>query len=184
GEYWFMNTTQDIIWSSVNVENVKIELSLTDGMSWETIVDSIPSTGLYSWLINLSMLSFDCLIKISDITDENVFDVSDDVFTLDNFASVKDYFGNGIPTEFNLIQNFPNPFNPSTTIYYGLPEESSVKITIYDVLGNEVMVYSEDNQEAGYHSVEFDATVLPSGIYFYQLQAGSFVEIKKMVLLR
>ncbi|MCH7974683.1 MAG: T9SS type A sorting domain-containing protein, partial [Bacteroidetes bacterium] len=183
-ENWMMGSTQEIIWSSTNVENVKIELSLTEGMSWETIVDSISNIGFYSWVINTSMPSFYCLIRISDIIDENIFDISDDVFIIDIFTSVEDYFGNGIPTEYNLIQNFPNPFNPSTTIYYGLPEESAVKINIYGVLGNEVMVYSEDKQEAGYHRVEFDASGLPSGIYFYRMQAGKFIETKKMILLK
>jgi len=152
-------------------------------MSWETIVDSISNIGFYSWVINTSMPSFYCLIRISDITDENIFDISDDVFIIDIFTSVEDYFGNGIPTEYNLIQNFPNPFNPSTTIYYALPEVGSVELVIYDVLGNEVMKYSE-NQEAGYHTFEFDGANLPSGIYFYRMQAGTFVETKKMILLK
>ncbi|MCZ6701747.1 MAG: T9SS type A sorting domain-containing protein, partial [Ignavibacteria bacterium] len=184
GEHWYILTIQDIIWSNVNVENVKIELSLTDGMSWETIVDSIPSTGLYSWFINTSISSFDCLIRISDVTDENVFDVSDDVFTLDLFASVEDYFGDGIPTEYNLIQNFPNPFNPSTTIYYSIPELTNVVLKVYDVLGNEVSILVNKVKPIGNYEVKFNSTSLPSGIYFYKLQAGSFVETKKMVLMK
>ena len=184
GEHWYIHTIQDIIWSNVNVENVKIELSLTDGMSRETIVDSIPSTGLYSWLINLSMPSFDCLIRISDITDENVFDVSDDVFTLDNFASVEDYFGDGIPTDYNLFQNFPNPFNPVTTIYYSIPELSFITLRVYDVLGNEVASLVNEEKPIGNYEVDFNGTGIPSGIYFYTLQAGSFVETKKMVLMK
>ena len=67
---------------------------------------------------------------------------------------------------------------------YHIPKLSFVTLKVYDVLGNKVMVYSEDKQEAGYHRMEFDAIELPSGIYFYKLQAGNFVETKKMVLLR
>jgi len=81
------------------------------------------------------------------------------------------------------MQNYPNPFNPSTTIYYALPEAGSVELVIYDVLGNELMKYSE-NQEAGYHKFEFDGSDLTSGLYFYRLQAGSFLETKKMVLMK
>jgi len=162
---------------------VKIELSLNNGASWSTIIESTLSNGTYSWLVNAPQLSTQSLIKISDVSDETIVDHSDDVFTIDIAPGVEDEFS-GIPDSYKLLQNYPNPFNPSTTIYYGLPEESSLKITIYDVLGNEVMIYSEEKQSAGYHKMEFDATEYRSGIYFYRLQAGSFVETKKMVLMK
>jgi hypothetical protein len=130
------------------------------------------------------MPSFDCLIRISDITDDNVFDVSDDVFTLDNFTSVEDYFGDGIPTEYNLIQNFPNPFNPATIIKYQIPELGLVTLKVYDALGSEIATLVNEEKPIGNYTVEFDATELSSGIYFYRIQAGSFVQTKKMVLLR
>ena len=183
GEIWMQGSTENISWTSENVISVKIELSINNGTSWSTITDSTASTGIYSWLVNASQTSNQALIRISDLTNGNILDQSYDVFTIDIAPAVDEEFS-GIPESYKLLQNYPNPFNPSTTIYYGLPVEASVKITIYDVLGNEVMVYSEDNQEAGYHSVEFNATVLPSGIYFYQLRAGSFVETKKMILLK
>jgi len=183
-ENWMMGSTQDIIWSGANVENVKIELSLTEGMSWETIVDSIPSTGLYTWVVNTSMHSFYCLFRISDITDENIFDVSDDVFTIDIFVSVENYFGDGIPTEYNLIQNFLNPFNPSTTIYYSIPELSFVTLKVYDLLGSEVRTLVKEEKPVGNYEVEFDATDILSGGYFYRIKAGSFVQTKKMALLK
>ncbi len=90
----------------------------------------------------------------------------------------------GIPSEFSLFNNYPNPFNPATTIYYAVPEISFVEIKVYDALGSEVETILADTKEAGYHQVQFDATNLQSGIYFYQLQAGSFVETKKMILLK
>jgi len=182
-ENWMMGSTQDIIWTSNNVENVKIELSLFEGYAWETIVDSIPSTGLYSWVVNASGPSFYCLMRISDITNENIFDVSDDVFTIDIFPSVEDYFGDVIPVKYELIQNYPNPFNPSTTIYYALPQAGNVELIIFDVLGNEVMNFREE-QAAGYHKFEFYGNDSKSGVYFYRLQAGGFVETKKMILIK
>jgi len=87
-------------------------------------------------------------------------------------------------TGFNLHQNYPNPFNPSTTISYSVPELSFVTLKVYDVLGNEILTLVNEEIPIGSYEVEFSATVLPSGIYFYRLQAGSFVETKKMVLLK
>jgi len=89
-----------------------------------------------------------------------------------------------MPTEFELAQNYPNPFNPSTTIRYGIKEKSSVELILYDILGRQVVVLVNEEQDAGYYKIDFNAARLASGIYFYRLQAGSFVETKKMVLLR
>ena len=83
-----------------------------------------------------------------------------------------------------LEQNFPNPFNPSTTIGFGIQNKSNVKITILNAIGEEVAVVLNEEREPGFHQVEFNATNLPSGVYFYRLQAGSFTETKKMLLLK
>lgn len=89
-----------------------------------------------------------------------------------------------LPTSYALNQNFPNPFNPSTTIKYTLPHAIHVTLKIYDILGRVVAEPVNGMQEAGYKSVEFDAGDLPSGIYFYRLTAGTFTDIKKMILLK
>ena len=89
-----------------------------------------------------------------------------------------------IPEHFALKQNYPNPFNPVTTIQYDLPMNSFVTLKVYDVLGKEVATLYNDEQSAGFQSVEFDASNLPSGMYFYRLTAGTFTEIKKMLLLK
>ena len=83
-----------------------------------------------------------------------------------------------------LEQNYPNPFNPATTIGYGIKEKSSVKILILNSIGEEVASLVDAEKESGYHTVVFNANNLPSGVYFYQLKAGSFIEIKKMILLK
>lgn len=98
--------------------------------------------------------------------------------------SVEDYFGDRIPTEYNLNQNFPNPYNPITTIKYQIPEFSFVTLKVYDVLGNEVAILVNEEKPIGNYGIEFDATTLPSGIYFYRLRAGDFIETKKMILLK
>ena len=89
-----------------------------------------------------------------------------------------------IPTEYALDQNYPNPFNPSTTIKYALRERSLVELKIYDAIGREVIVMVNEEQSAGSYEFEFNATSLPSGTYFYKLQAGEFIETKKMVLMK
>ncbi len=88
------------------------------------------------------------------------------------------------PKKFSLAQNFPNPFNPMTAIKYQIPELSNVTLKVYDVLGSEVATLVNEEKPVGSYEVEFNASNLPSGIYFYRLQAGSFVETKKMVLMK
>ena len=88
------------------------------------------------------------------------------------------------PVTFNLYQNYPNPFNPSTSIRYAISSNQFVKLKVYDVLGNEVATLVDEYKAAGSYEVKFDAAQLSSGIYFYKLHAGNFVETKKMILLR
>ena len=85
---------------------------------------------------------------------------------------------------FLLEQNFPNPFNPATTIGYGIDAKSEVKLAVLNAIGEEVALLVNEEKESGYHTVEFNAANLPSGVYFYRFQAGSFVETKKMLLLK
>jgi len=89
-----------------------------------------------------------------------------------------------LPLEFSLEQNYPNPFNPSTTIEYNIPESGNVTLKVFDVLGNEVATLINGQNEAGTHKVDFDASLLHSGVYFYRIESGSFVETKKLMLLK
>jgi hypothetical protein len=89
-----------------------------------------------------------------------------------------------IANEFRLEQNYPNPFNPSTVISYRLPVTSNVILKVYDVLGNEIATLFNEEKPAGEYEVEFNAHGLPSGIYFYQLKTGEFIQTKKMILLK
>jgi glucuronoarabinoxylan endo-1,4-beta-xylanase len=94
------------------------------------------------------------------------------------------------PATFQLDQNFPNPFNPSTTIQYQLPVDSRVSLIIYDVLGREVMTLVEEQQVAGYHDKQFDASNVASGVYFYRIVAqpanggSSYQQVRKLLVLR
>jgi hypothetical protein len=90
----------------------------------------------------------------------------------------------GIPESYALEQNFPNPFNPSTTIRYGLPNRSHVTLLVFNTLGQQVVQLTNGDMDAGYHEVRFDGSSLSSGVYFYIIQTGGFVETKRLMLLR
>jgi hypothetical protein len=88
------------------------------------------------------------------------------------------------PSRYTLFQNYPNPFNPSTKIKYSLSKPDHVQIDIYNTLGQRIETLINKHMPAGHHEIEFNAQNLPSGIYFYRIQAGEFLDVKKMVLLR
>jgi hypothetical protein len=89
-----------------------------------------------------------------------------------------------VPTEFTLHQNHPNPFNPTTTIKYELPLDARVTLNVYDVLGKEVLTLVDGFVPAGYHQVQLDGSRLSSGVYFYRINAGTFTDVKKLLLLK
>jgi PKD repeat protein len=119
----------------------------------------------------------------------NTASATDYEYMIDNYmtstlVSVEDHSSPELPTGYKLSQNYPNPFNPSTQISYSIPNSEFVSLKIYDVLGREVTTLVNGVQSASNYSVNFDAGKLSSGIYFYTLKAGNFVETKKMLLLR
>ena len=89
-----------------------------------------------------------------------------------------------IPKDYELFQNYPNPFNPSTTIKFAIPKRSLVNIKVYDITGKEIATLLNDNKEAGTYSINFNASKLSSGVYFYKITSESFVQIRKMLLLK
>ncbi len=88
------------------------------------------------------------------------------------------------PERFELYQNYPNPFNPQTIISFQLPHAEHVALKIFDILGREVATLLNEMKEAGYHEVNVDATNLSTGVYFYRIQAGGFMQLKKMMVVR
>lgn len=99
-------------------------------------------------------------------------------------TSNEDDFVHDIPNEIELNQNYPNPFNPSTNITFGLPQQSKINITVYDMLGRKVATVFAGSKPQGFHSVQFDASNLSSGIYIYQLRTDFGVISKQMTLLK
>jgi hypothetical protein len=89
-----------------------------------------------------------------------------------------------LPSSFGLAQNYPNPFNPGTIIGYNLPKSSHVMLTVYNMLGQQIATLIDGYQEAGYKSAKFEVGNIPSGVYIYRLTAGTYTDIKKMILIR
>ncbi len=150
----------------LRVRNVEVESFTYQGFNYFT------KSGL-SFLVSSTKDQNDTgLVKVTGITvikNENV--------TLVSQVSV-------IPTTFSLSQNYPNPFNPATVISYQLAVNSFVTVRVYDELGREVSRLVNGNQSAGSHSVRWDGANFSSGVYFYELNAGDFHDVKKMVLMK
>lgn len=125
-----------------------------------SFVDENISTGTYYY--RLKQIDFDGSVTYSQV-------ISSDVT---------------VATEFNLSQNYPNPFNPSTRIKYSIVESGLVKLSVYNLLGEVVSILVNQNQEAGFYNVQFDASNIQSGVYFYKLESGNQVETKKMMLIK
>ena len=89
-----------------------------------------------------------------------------------------------IPTEFSISQNYPNPFNPETNITFGIPQDNFVNLVVYNIQGEKVATLVNEQLNAGSYTAKFDASLLSSGVYIYKIQAGSFLEIKRMLLIK
>ena len=136
-----------------------------------------------------STVTFEWFVLVSDTT---VTVSSSDIFTVffdfDEALLAIDEF-TGIPEIFALRQNYPNPFNPVTTIAYDVPEMASVRVDIYNILGQRVCTLINRSHEPGYYRIQWDGTndygqVLPSGMYIYSIQASGFTSVKKLVLMK
>jgi hypothetical protein len=182
GDIWNVGTTHQILWNANFDDNVWINLFKSEEFE-KLISASTENDGSFDWTVPFAVVSgSDYQIKIGSLINSVISDMSD-VFTITTNTGIGQGFS-GISESYQLLQNYPNPLNNSTTLYYGLPEESSMEIIIYDVLGNEVKVYTEVKQAAGFHKIQFDANEYNSGVYFYRIIAGSFIETKKMVLMK
>ena len=184
GEVWATNDTVNITWTSEIINYVKIELSINNGISWTSVVDSVPSSGIYSWIVDTTIApSTECLMKITDISDSAVYDESDSVFKIENPISFFEA-SNNIPIKYQLKQNYPNPFNPFTLIKYSIPKNGMVTLKVYDILGKDVMTLVNENQKSGDYSIKVNASNLSTGVYLYRLESGKYSASKKMILLK
>ncbi len=124
------------------------------------------------------------VIKLDSSASSSLTDYDFDNFTFKSNITSVNLDSNLIPQKYRLSQNFPNPFNPSTKIYYSLPKSNLVTITVFNILGEKVKTLVNEYQNVGNYYVEFKADGIASGIYFYRLQSGDYVSIKKMILLK
>jgi hypothetical protein len=134
-------------------------------------------------IINFMTVSHTGLITANGFTTNNT---STDFFTISLTGHLTGITGNNseIPESFNLSQNYPNPFNPSTKISFSLPQASFVKMVVYDITGREVETLVNEDMNAGTFEVDFNASKLTSGVYFYKITADGFTETKKMILTK
>src|SRR4030095_2373645 len=151
------------------------------------------NNGELLWVENYDSGLYDDAFQIMLDTSNNIYLLGSTVI----FPSNHDYLtikysqtigiqpiSNDIPKNFSLLQNFPNPFNPSTQINFGLPKTSFVKLIIYDVLGREIAALINEELKAGEYSVDWNAENYPGGIYFYSMTAGDFTDTRKMALVK
>jgi photosystem II stability/assembly factor-like uncharacterized protein len=137
-----------------------------------TLVVKIPASSnekAYSWRIRAKNLTG--------------FGQFSDIWTFIRITSSVSLAG-GIPNDYALYQNFPNPFNPTTIFKYDLPKSSMVRLSVYDIFGREVSILVNETRNAGSYEGKFDASGLASGVYFYRLQAGDFTQTKRLIVLK
>jgi GH35 family endo-1,4-beta-xylanase len=137
---------------------------------------------LWGYIQGRTWLTYSYLVKSNGTARPALFWLAQ--YIKDNPVGVKEVEKNGLPSQYELKQNYPNPFNPSTTISFSLPQQSQIKLALFDILGRKVMEIANGFYAAGTHSIKLNASNLASGVYFYRLEAGSFVSIKKLMLLK
>lgn len=142
---------------------------------------SITANGIFTWIPTADQLgkSYVVTVKVADAALSAMH--SQTITAASTLTGVEEL---GIPTEFVLLQNYPNPFNPTTSIQFGLPNESHVRLTVFNLLGQEVAELVNASMGAGYHKVNFDASKLNTGMYIYKIEANNFVSVRKMLLVK
>jgi hypothetical protein len=191
GEVLFIGQVYTVMWDAsdnVGIVRTTVEYSYDSGANWDLIADLPGNPGEYDWTVT-GPPSDQCRMQVTcyDAVDRAGTDMSDDDFcppyklasTL--FSIAGDWV---VPDEFALAQNHPNPFNPATKIDFSLREECEVNLAVYNVLGQKVATLVNGRMVAGEHSVNWDARDVGSGVYFYRLTAGDFIETKQMLMLK
>jgi len=176
---------------------IKWKIEIDHGPNnWDLYFSSDGGANWEELQLNLEKSQFDFLWTVPDIVTENarIKIVQDN----DSYVNLEDESGNftitsvqtsienqdEIPAIFKLHNSYPNPFNPTTTINYELPRTMNADLSVYNVLGQKVATLIAGMQQAGFHSVEWDASHLAAGAYFIKLQADEFIQIKKSILLK
>jgi len=183
GEELFQGESIVIRWETNIADSVKIHLYRNE-QKVDTVGYALGSVNAYTWEIPAD-LEPDSSYKIQVISmkDSSIYDISDSAFSLTSTTGIE-RINLETPDRFSLSQNYPNPFQLNTRIKFSIPTHLNVKIDVYNTIGQIVGQWAEDNLQAGSHEFEFNASHLPNGVYFYRLQAGEYVGVKKMILRR
>ena len=179
--------------SVVKKDSVRLYYTLNNGatfipvpMTLTDVVDSATNSGRYIATVPYSGITPRFYVRAIDAT--NVARTSPYSAPTELYDAKTGTTGvpktNPVPSDFSLLQNYPNPFNPSTLISFDIPRTSMVTLKVYDVLGKEIVSLVNGETSFGRHSVQFNSTGLSSGVYFYRLQSGDFVQTKRMMLLK
>lgn len=161
-----------------------------DWIGWKLVSWDMANDEVVAWVGGNGTLTEQLRIDSYQLTYEEG-NVNTGVYYFDDLrvvnkiiAGVKDELTSGIPSDYVLEQNYPNPFNPSTQIRFGLPEQGLVKLEVYTLLGEKVKTLINEELSSGYHSINFDAADLASGIYIYTLSVNDFITSRKMILMK
>lgn len=181
-----------IKWNDNLDEEVIIELYKDEMLSM--VLDTAISNGVYQWSVSTTLpVDSKYKIRLRSTANQNLFDLSNDNFSLiDTISTSVEGESEHLPAAYSLMQNFPNPFNPSTIIKYDLPVNAIVKLVVYDVLGREVAILVNEQKSAGSHNVKWSSASnknISSGIYIYRIVAivgneQKFIDTKKMLLIK
>ncbi len=185
GEEWQTGESREIKWLKNFAGEVSISLYREGGLVSE-IVSNTNSPDSFNWTIPSGLeTSGSYQIKITCDTQTSLYSYSDSTFTITGTEATTEAHNEAvIPVENSLAQNYPNPFNPSTAINYSVAEAGYVTLKVYDITGREVASIVNENKPAGKYSVSFNGSRLASGVYFYILRSGNFVQTKKFMLLK
>ena len=182
-------TFSDITFNVINTGNDTLKGSVTTNAKWISWIDpqsfalsgsdstTVTLSGKYPFNRSQSDSTFMDSVKVS--TNAGIKYV-----TISIIVTLIEYPNSSKPLQYKLSQNYPNPFNPSTNIRYSLPSAQHVTVRIYNTLGQLVATLVNKNQAAGSYAIHFNAHILNSGMYFYQIKAGNFTDTKKMILLK
>ncbi len=190
GEQLRIGRIHFITWTApAGVSKVGVDYSTNGGTSWTAITSlgGWVNRGLYAWNIP-NTPSTQCRVRVSDVDNTPVFDVSDSNFTI-TATDIEETGSPTMPRIYHQGQNRPNPFSRRATIAFSIPQDEPVQLKVYNAAGEVVRVLVNERRPAGFYRTEWNGQDdrgrdLPNGVYFYQLQTGNFVDTKKAVILR
>ncbi len=183
GEAWSMGSEYIIRWETNITDSVRLDL-LQGQQNILSIDTTFGNPSAFRWLIPTNLTpDTSYKIIITSVNDPSIIDTSNASFSIIPPSGIETE-NSEIPEEYHLSQNYPNPFNPSTEIEFKVPEASLITLRVFDLLGKEITTLVNEQMQAGVYKVTFEASNLPSGVYFYTLQANNYISTNKMVLLK